>query len=38
MYWLNYVHVFKLSKRTEEQKTKQKEDQMTMSKTCHNVE
>lgn len=30
MYWINYVHVFKLSKRTEEQKKNPKEDQMTM--------
>lgn len=30
MYWINYVPVFKLSKRTEEQKKKSKKDQMTM--------
>lgn len=30
MYWINYVPVFKLSKRTEEQKKKPKKDQMTM--------
>lgn len=31
MYWINYVPVFKLSKRTEEQKKKKpKKDQMTM--------
>lgn len=39
MYWINYLHVFKLSKRTEEpkKKTNQKEDQMTMSGTCQNA-